>query len=237
MLGKIKRFYKAVAIAAQDGGVAVTLDGRAIRTPAGQPLRLPAAALAEAVAAEWQAQGDTVEPDTMPLMQLAATALDRVAAHRAAIIDELLRYAASDLLCYRAEEPADLVQRQQRVWQPLLDWAAERHGVVLCVTGGIMPVAQPEAALAALRRAMAPLDDWRLTALQAMTAATGSLLLGLALLDGRLDADHGFAAAQLDELYQAELWGDDLEAESRRSRLHADIAAAVRLVSLLPVAE
>lgn len=232
-LGKIKRFYKAAGIAAQDDGFAVTLDGRAVRTPAGQPLRLPTRALAKAVAAEWQAQGDNVEPDTMPLMQLGATALDRVAAHREAIIDELLRFAASDLLCYRAEEPAELVERQRLVWQPLLDWAAAHHGAALLVTSGVMPVTQPVEALTALRRPVAALDDWRLTALQAMTAATGSLLLGLALLDGRLDADHGFAAAQLDELYQSELWGDDPEAESRRSRLHADIAAAARLVVLL----
>lgn len=226
-----KRFYKQAATQEQPDGIAVTLDGRPVRTPAGTPLRLPAAALAEAVAAEWQAQGEHIRPDGMPLMQLAATALDRVAPNRAAVIEELLRFAGTDLLCYRAETAGELRDRQARVWQPVLDWAAERFQASLCVTHGIMPIAQPDDALAALRRALEGLDDWRLTALQAATAATGSLLLGLALIDGRLDAAQAFAAAQLDELYQAEMWGDDEEAEERRERLRLDIDATARLVA------
>lgn len=232
-IGKIKRFYKAAGSAAQDDGFAVTLDGRFVRTPAGTPLHLPSAALAEAVAAEWQGQGDHVEPTSMPLMQLAATALDRVGPKREAVLDELLRFVATDLLCYRAAEPQDLIDRQARVWQPVLDWAMTRYDAPLCVTSGVMPVPQPDDALAALRRAVALLDDWRLTALQSATAASGSLVLALALVEGRLDALQAFAASQLDELYQIELWGDDPEAEARRERLRHDVAAAGRLVALL----
>lgn len=236
-LGKIKRFYKEAGIAAAaDGGFTVTLDGRPVRTPAGAPLTLPSVDLAEAVAAEWQAQGKHVEPTTMLLMQLSATALDRIPPHRDAVIEELLQFAATDLLCYHAHEPRDLIDRQIRQWQPLLDWAMTRFDAPLCVTSGVMPVPQPDEALGALRRAIAALDLWRLTVLQAATAATGSLVLGLALVEGRLDAEAAFAASQLDELYQIELWGDDAEAESRRRRLRDDIVAAGRLVELLPPA-
>lgn len=234
-LGKIKRFYKQAGVAATaDGGFVVTLDGRSVRSPAGRPLVLPTAALAEAVAAEWQAQGTHVEPATMPLMQLSATALDRIPPHRDAVIEELLQFAATDLLCYYAQEPRDLIERQVREWQPLLDWAMTRFDAPLRVTSGVMPVPQSDEALEALGRAVAVLDPWVLTALQAATAATGSLVLGLALVDGRLDADAAFTTSHLDELYQIELWGDDTEAESRRRRLRDDVAAAGRLVELLP---
>lgn len=237
-LGKIKRFYKQVgAAAAATGGFSVTLDGRPVRTPAGAPLALPTIALAEAVAAEWQAQEGHVEPHSMPLMQLSATALDRIPPHREAIIDELLQFAATDLLCYRATEPHDLIDRQGHHWQPLIDWAMTRFDAPLRVTSGVMPVPQSDEALTALRRAVAAFDHWRLTALQSATAATGSLVLGLALIEGRLDAEAAFIASQLDELYQIELWGDDAEAEIRRRRLHHDIAAAGRLVTLLMPAE
>lgn len=232
-IGKAKRFYKTAAVApAEGGGFAVTLDGKPIRTPAGTPFAVPSLGLAEAIATEWGAQGDTLQPHTMPLMQLASTALDRVGPRRDAVIDELLNYAATDLLCYRAAEPAELAERQQRAWQPLLDWAARRFAAELSVTTGIVPVTQPEPALAALRRATAALDDWRLTALQSATAAAGSLVVALAMLEGEIDADKAFVVAFLDEIYQAELWGDDYEAEDRRDRLRADLEAAQRFARL-----
>jgi len=230
--GKIKRFYRSAEATATDEGFAVTLDGRPIRTPAGKPLRLRNAALAEALAGEWRAQGEQVEPHTMPLTQLASTAIDRVAPQRGAILDELLRYAGTDMLCYRADEPADLVRRQEALWTPLLDWAAERFGVRLAVTCGVMPADQPAEALAGLRAALEACDDLRLTALQSATAATGSLVIALALVEGRLVAETAFAVAFADEIYQAELWGDDAEAEARRERLKADIQAAERFARL-----
>lgn len=233
MTNKIRRFYKAADVAAIDGGFAVVLDGKPVRTPIGSQLRAPSQGLAEAMAAEWQAQGTTVEPASMPLTQLASTVLDRVGLNRAAIVDELLNYAATDLLCYRAEEPAELVERQANQWQPLLDWVRDRCGAVLAVTSGVIPVAQPAEALAALRQQVDLQDDWRLTALQSATAASGSLVLALALLEKRLSAEQVFFASQLDEFYQAELWGEDEEAEGRRERLRRDIAATDEFARLL----
>lgn len=233
-IGKIRRIYKSAGIAAADeDGVAVLLDGKPLRTPAKVPLSVPTRALAEAIAAEWDRQGDHVEPATMPLMQLASTAVDRVGPLRAAVIDELMNYAATDLLCYRAEEPDELVARQNAAWQPLLDWAMVRLDAPLAVASGVMPVAQPPTALAALRRAVEAYDCWRLTALQMAAAATGSVVLALALLERRLDADQAFAVSQLDELYQAELWGEDWEAAERRDRLRADVAAAAAFAALV----
>ncbi len=226
MTSKIRRFYEAAGVAAAVDGFAVVLDDKPVRTPAGRDFAVPVEALAAAVAEEWQAQGATVEPASMPLTQLASTAIDRVGPNRAAILDELLRYAATDLLCYRAEQPRELVERQNRVWQPLLEWATAQFDAPLAVTAGVIPVSQPEAALAALRHSLEALDDWRLTALQSATAATGSLVLALAMAHRRLTAAEAFAASHLDELYQAELWGDDAEAERRRERLRGDVDAA-----------
>jgi chaperone required for assembly of F1-ATPase len=228
-----KRFYKQAAIAATADGVAVQLDGRPVKTPAGKPLVVPGAALAEAIAAEWADQGETVRPATMPLTQLAATALDRIGPERPAIVERLLSYAATDLLCYRADFPPDLAERQHAAWQPLLDWAAAELAAGLTVTVGVMAVEQPPAALAALAERLAAHDTWRLAAIQAACAAAGSLVLALALAEGRLNAEQTFGLSQLDETYQAEKWGEDYEAADRRAALKRDIDAAARLLALL----
>jgi chaperone required for assembly of F1-ATPase len=222
----VKRFYKAVTVAPAEDGFAVTLDGRPVRTPARKPLAVRSRALAEAIAAEWRAQTDRVEPASMPLTRLASTALDLVAVRRPAIVDEVAGYAGTDLLCYRAEAPADLVVRQHAMWQPLLDWAAERHGAALAVTVGVVPGPQPSEALAALRRAVEAQDDLALVALHAATTAACSLVIALALLDGRIDAGEAFELAQLDESYQIEKWGEDAEVARRRKALRGDIAQA-----------
>lgn len=221
-----KRFYTHAGTAPGEGGVVVQLDGRPVKTPSGNVLALPTADLAEAVAAEWEAQKDAVLPATMPLTQLAVTALDRIAANRDAVVAALAAYGGSDLLCYRADGPADLVRRQTDAWQPLLDWAADAYGARLRVTTGVLPVDQSEAALSALRARVAALDDFQLAVLGLVTPAAGSLVLGLALLAGRLDAAGVSAAAFVDETYQAERWGDDDEALARRRAVEADIAAA-----------
>lgn len=232
-LGKIRRFYTSVtAEPAPEGGFSVFLDGKPVRTPAKAALVLPTPGLAQALATEWATQAAHVEPATMPLTQLASTAIDRVGPLRMVVVDELMNYAATDLLCYRAEEPEELAARQAGVWQPLLDWAMARFDAPLAVACGVMPVEQSPQALAALRRAVETYDPWRLTALQMVTVAAGSLVLALALVEGRLDADAVFAASQVDELYQAELWGEDWEAAERRERLRGDIAAAARFLAL-----
>ena len=228
----MKRFYSAVSVISAADGLTVALDGRAVRTPLGRSLAVGQSALAEALAAEWQAQGETIRPHTMPLTQLVSTAIDRVGPQRPAIIDELLNYAATDLLCYRAESPGDLVERQQSLWQPVIDWGAVELRAELIVTTGVVPVSQPFQSLARLREIVESHDSWRLTALQCVVAATGSLLLGLALVEGRLDAEQVFRASELDETYQIELWGEDPEASRRRRGLRDDVAAAARFLHL-----
>ena len=233
MTRTIKRFYKQVGIAATDDGFAIQLDGRSVKTPAAKFLVVPSAALAEVIAAEWAEQVEFIRPATMPMTQLASTALDRVGPERPAIVAQLLHYAATDLLCYRADFPPDLAARQQDSWQPLLDWAATELAAELAVTAGIMAVTQPASALAALAERLAGYDVWRLAAIQAACAAAGSLVLALALAEGRLDAAETFRLSQLDEIYQAEKWGEDYEAIDRRAELARDVEAAARLLVLL----
>ena len=228
----MKRFYKTVAVVPAGDGFGVTLDGKPIRSPAKADFILPSRALAEAVAAEWDAQADEVVPSAMPLMQLAATTIDKVAPNRDVVIDTIAPYGGTDLLCYRAEAPVALAERQAAAWQPLLDWAMTAHDAPLTATSGILHQAQPDASLAALRAAVAAQDDWRLTALHQATALTGSLVLGLALLAGRIDADEAFELAELDASFQIERWGEDAEAAARRAALRAELRAAVRLVQL-----
>jgi len=228
----VKRFYKEVTAAEVEGGFGIKLDQRTLRTPAKRPLILPTAPLAEALAEEWAAQEDEIRPDTMPLMKLVGTALDLVVDRRDAVIDEAANYAGTDMLCYRADAPAKLVERQARLWQPHLDWAALRFDAPLHVTTGIVPIAQPKASLRALRAALAVYDPLPLTAVADLTALCGSLVLALAIAERRLDAEAGFEAAMLDESFEIEQWGEDAEATRRRARQRRDLAAAVRLLAL-----
>src|SRR5262245_26651369 len=195
----MKRVYRAVAVAPGDGGWQIMLDSRVLRTPAKAPLLLPNRALAEAVAAEWDAQVETVVPATMPLMRLAATAIDRVAPQRAGVIEEVAGYAGTDLVCYRADRPAELVARQQAVWQPLVDWATLRYDAPLLVTTGVVPRPQPAGAVAAIQAAVAAFDDFSLTALHGLTTACGSVVIALALAESHLEPEAAWHASQLDE--------------------------------------
>jgi len=229
----VKRVYKSAAPRAVEGGWGVALDGRPLRTPAKRDLRVPSERLAAAIAAEWDAQDPDIRPETMPLTRLAATAIDHTSGARDKIVVEVAGYAATDLVCYRAEHPPALAARQQAAWQPLIDWAAGRYDAGLAVTAGIVPLAQSPASLKIYAGVVAALDDFRLTALQAATAACGSLVIALALHEGRLDAPDAFAASQLDETFQIEAWGVDAEAAHRRRALAADIAAAARFLELL----
>ena len=241
----MKRFYKdagAASVAeidAIDGeeGFAVLLDGKPIRTQGRRvPLVAPTRALAEAVAAEWAAQDEKIAPATMPMMTLTATALDRVVPQVQAVAADAAAYAGSDLLCYRAApEEADgaLRPRQDEAWQPLLDWAAERYGARLTVAEGIMPVAQDNAALMLLARALGGLDPFRLTAVHVMTTTTGSLVLALALLEGRLTPEDAHALATLDETVQAEKWGEDEEAAARRAAHKRELEEAAAFLATL----
>lgn len=233
---KTKRVYKTVAVDEKDGHFRVLLDGRPVLTPMRVHLHVPGRAMAEAVAAEWDAQDPFIDPEVMPLTRLLSTALDRVMPDREGHIAELMKYVDADLLCYRAAFPADLKARQEKVWQPVLDWAMASHGIALATCDGIMPLRQSESVSTALRKALAALDDHHLTAFQAAAAITGSLTLALALAHGRVSAAETFAAAALDETYQMEQWGEDELALDRRKRIEADLLAIGEYLRLLKLA-
>jgi chaperone required for assembly of F1-ATPase len=229
----MKRFYQKAEPVQRASGYGITLDGKPMKTPGKRDLVVPNEALAAAIAEEWNAQQGEVQSATMPLTRLATTTVDRVATQRDAIIRQTANYAATDLVCYRATHPPALATRQQAVWQPLIDWAVLRYDAPLVITSGVIPKSQPAASLRALALAVAEQDDFALTALHAATAACGSLIIALALLEGQLDAQQAFAASQLDESFQIEAWGEDAEQAERRRALAADIQAAARFISLL----
>lgn len=229
----MKRFYKKAEPVQREGAHAIALDGRLVKTPRKRELTVPSGALAVAIAEEWNAQAGEVRPATMPLTRLAATAHDRFATERQAVVEQTVKYAGTDLLCYRADQPPALAARQQAVWQPLIDWAVLRYDAPLAMTTGVIPRSQAETSLRAFAAAVAQLDDFMLTALHSATAACGSLVIGLALLEGRIDAEEAFTASQLDESFQIEAWGEDSEQAERRRALAADIEAAARFTALL----
>jgi len=233
----MKRFWDhAVAVTRPEGGHAVLLDGRPLRLPGGAPLVTASGALAEAIAAEWQdaggEKGGEMSMEAVPLTRLLGTAQDRVAPDPAAMVEGLAKYGETDLLCYRAEDPA-LAELQAREWQALLDWADAAFGARLTVTAGLMPVAQPAPSLAALRAAVAAHRAEELAALGLAVPGLGSLVLGLALSAGRLDAMEAHRLAVLDETFQEQRWGEDAEALARRTRIAADLALAERFLALV----
>jgi chaperone required for assembly of F1-ATPase len=214
----MKRFYKDVAVTPERG---LTLDGRAVRTPARALLTLPNDALAEAVADEWRAQGEEIDPRSMPMTGLANAAIDRVAPDPAAFAAPLSAYAESELLCYRAEEPPELAARQDAVWGPILDWARGRYDVSFTLVTGIMHQPQPPQTLTRLADAVSARSIWELAALNPMISISGSLVIALAVLESAVQPEAAFAAAHLDEIWQAELWGEDdwaLDARAVRER-------------------
>jgi chaperone required for assembly of F1-ATPase len=229
----MKRFYKRAEPLESESGQGVALDRRPVKTPGKRDLILPNRVLAAAIAEEWNAQEGEIRPATMPLTRLATTAVDRVATQREAIIAETANYAGTDLVCYWATHPPALATRQQAVWQPLIDWAVLRYDAPLVVTTGVIPKSQSAGSLRAFAAAVAEQDDFALIALHVATAASGSLVIGLALIEGKLDAQEAFTASQLDESFQTEAWGEDSEQAERRRALAADIAAAARFMSLL----
>jgi chaperone required for assembly of F1-ATPase len=226
----MKRFYQEVTVGLGEPGHRILLDGRAMCTPAKQVFAVPTARLAAAIADEWREQRDKLRPGTMPLTRLASTAIDRMPVQRQAAIDEAIAYADTDLLCYRAAEPFELVERQQHAWQPMLDWVSRIYGVKLAVTTSILPLAQPAAVRDRLRSEIEILGDWPLVGMHAATTALGSLVLGLCLLHGRLDADAALAASLLDELFEIERWGSDIEVERRHEVLRRDVTAAAQFL-------
>ena len=228
----MKRIYKSVIVTEGDDGYSVSLDGKQVYSPGRRLLALPNLALAQAVAAEWNAQIETVDPRKMPMMSLATTAIDRVGPQRDHVIKTIASYAESDMVCYRAEEPPMLVQRQSEAWQPLLDWCAEQFDARLRIGSGIMPVRQPPEAVEAFRAVISRYEDLPMTALHELTAACGSVVIGLAIAEGRVGAEDGAAAGQLDEAHQIERWGEDEEAMARFANVRRDVLVAAEFLKL-----
>jgi chaperone required for assembly of F1-ATPase len=229
----VKRFYDKAAAAPAAGGVALFLDARPVKTPARAALEVPTDALAEAIADEWNAQGETVEPRTMPLTGLANAAIDRVAPEPAAFAAVLARYGESDLLCYRAGGPRPLVERQAAAWDPLLAWARRRYDVDFAVTAGIVHRPQPPATVERLAAAVAARDAFRLAALSPLVTISGSLVIALALAEGEVGLDQAWAAATVDEAWQAEQWGEDPLAVEALENRRREFDAAYRFLTLL----
>ena len=226
----MKRFYKSVTT---DSDGRVLLDGRAMKTPAKHTLIVPTTALAARIAEEWDAQTDTVRPDRMPITRLASSAIDLMPARRPNAVAETCDYARSDLICYRAERPEVLVQRQHAAWEPWLEWCTMALDAPLHATNALAPIEQPAASLDRLSAEVDAIDDWRLIGLHAATTATGSLVLGLGMLKGALDAARAFELALLDELFEVELWGLEEEQERRHQTLQRDLDGAERFLSAL----
>ncbi|MEH2486166.1 ATP12 family chaperone protein [Bradyrhizobium sp. AZCC 2230] len=225
-----KRFYKEVGVAEAEGGFAITLDGKPIRTPSSRQVVIPARALADAVAAEWAAQGEALDPVTMPLTRIANSVVEGVVDRVELVTDDLAKYLETDLLFYRAGHPEGLVAREAAQWDPVLFWAAEALGAHFILSEGIMHVKQPDGALRAARAAL-PGDAWSVAALHVVTTLTGSALLALALAHGVRDAGEVWAAAHVDEDWNIDQWGVDEEAAARRATRLRDFDAAVAVLA------
>jgi chaperone required for assembly of F1-ATPase len=229
-----KRFYKDVTIKNEEGGAAsLLLDGKPVRTPSRAHLVFPTRALAEAATDEWRAQQERIDPSTMPLTKLANSAIDGVRGHEQAVIDDILKYAGTDLLCYRAEGPKTLVASQTKHWDPVLAWAKATLDAPLNLAEGVVHVGQPQASLDRVRHALQGLDVFSLAAMHVMTTLTGSALLPLALLRGRLTPEQAWQAAHVDENFQISQWGEDAEAAHRRANSRRDFDAAARVLETL----
>jgi len=227
-----KRFWTDAVAEPCEGGFTVRLDNRPVRTPLKAPLVLPTLAMARAIAAEWQAQTGKIDPTTMPCTRAANSAIDNVARQFDAVVDMLAAYGDTDLLCYRALRPEALIARQAQAWGPLLDWAADTLSAPLNVTSGVMHVAQPPDSVAALRAKIARLSPFDLAAFHDLVAISGSLVLALAIIHGRLSPDEAWTLSRIDEDWQAELWGVDEEASALSASKRADFLQAYRFYGL-----
>lgn len=229
-----KRFYKDVTVASVDAGHAVLLDGRQVRTPAKSLLVVPTRAVADLLAAEWDAQKDVIDPGTMPVTRLANTAIDGIAKDERAVFNDILKFSGTDMLCYRAGEPEGLVARQTERWDPIIAWAAETLNARFILVEGIMHQEQPRAAIngvaQALRNYATPLG---LACLHTITSLTGSALLAIAFAEERITADEAWSLAHLDEDWQIEHWGTDEEAFQRRETRWLDMQAATATLDAL----
>ena len=228
-----KKFYEISSYEFVDNGFAVTLDGKSISTQAGMPFILPSESLAAAVAKEWEIQSINIQPNTMPLTALCYTTLDIVSVQRKKIIEQLLQYAETDLLCYRSDNSKELHEFQNTYWQPLLNWVHETYSAQLRITKGIIPIKQPHKTITKLRHVIEDLNDFQLTTLTSITKISGSFIIGLCVIGEHISADDAFFASQLDEVWQRKKWGEDTEDMKRSDFLHTELLEAVRFLGLV----
>jgi chaperone required for assembly of F1-ATPase len=229
----MRRFWKEAEVTAEENGWGVALDGKPLRTPARNALGVPTEALANAIAEEWNSAGGTVEPRDMPLTGLANAAIDHVAPDPEAFSADLTKYGESDLTCYRADGPRDLISRQEQNWDPLLAWARRRFDVDFRTTSGIVHVPQPEATVQRLSHGVSSLDAFRLAGLSPLVTIGGSLVVALAVTEGAVTPEDAWDAVTIDERWQAEQWGADPEAEAALHAKRRDFLAAARFLELL----
>ena len=229
----MKRFWKSAEGIHEHDGWAVRLDGKPLKTPMGESLLVPTEALARGITQEWNLVEERIDPRTMPLTGLAHAVIDRVRPNPAAFAAGLEKYAEADLTCYRAERPTELVERQARCWDALLGWARRRFDVDFRTTGGIVHIDQPKATVDRLSHAVSVLDEFHLAGLSPLVTIGGSLVAGLALLEGELSPEDAWEAVAIDDRWQLEQWGDDAEAEQRLENSRRDFLAAARFLNLL----
>ncbi|KJS42851.1 ATP12 family protein [Roseovarius sp. BRH_c41] len=229
---KAKRFWKEAGVVEEDEGFGVRLDGRVVRTPAKATLIVPTRALAEAIAAEWDAQDGKIDPNTMPCTRSANAALDKVAPQRDEVVEMLAAYGDSDLICYRAASPEELIKKQAEAWDPLLDWTESVLSVKLLPVVGVVHVPQDAQAISLLKAHVEALDTWALTAFHDLVSMSGSLVIGFAALDDLYPADALWDLSRVDETWQAEQWGKDEEAEEMAARKQSDFLHAKRFYDL-----
>lgn len=229
----MRRFYKDVAVVAGDQGHEIQLDGRPVRTPARAALAVPKRQLAEAIADEWRAQGDSIDPRSMPFTGLANGAIDQISPNHHDFAAGIARYGESDLLCYRADGPHELLEQELAAWDPLLEWAQHRYDVAFRVTQGIIPVEQPAETLERLGAVVAAFDPFLLAGLSTLVTLSGSLVCGLALVEGGHDADAVWTASEIDEAWEIAQWGEDVEAAARSARRKSEFLMAHRFCKLV----
>lgn len=229
----MKRFYREAGCRQAADRWLIELDGRSVRTPAGGSLAVPTRALADAVCGEWNTQGEKVDTRAMPLTRISNAAIDLVPARRGEVIEQIVQFGETDLLCYRAPEPEALAARQHALWQPPLDWLLRQYDAPLRVTHAIGHQAQPEQSLAALRATLAIMGDFQLAAMSNLTTVLGSIVLALSVRDRAMSPEAAWEASIVDEMFQAGIWGDDDEAAARRAMRRAELDIATRLLLLL----
>ena len=227
-----KRFWTTTSVTERAEGFGIALDGRPVRTPLKRELEIPTRALADAISAEWNAQGEKVDPGSMPLTRYMNSVVDSISDNREAIVDTVAAYADTDMLCYRATHPQPLIEKQASVWDAYLTWVAQAYGAPMVVTQGILPVEQPEATLTALRQRVTAHDDTSLAALHDLTALSGSLVLALAVSDEHVTPEVAWSASRVDENWQVEQWGEDDLATTTAERKRGEFANAARLLML-----